>query len=206
MAILGSIVLAIGALFGIWLGAYYATIRLRLQLEEQAQWFSQRLDENRQLLDRQLRHDRQMRDRDELRQVLDEAIDTMQTAVLGLFEILTTLSIYTLVNPYVHRLAAAGKTSIDPRDAVLAAVYGMGAQHRRLRLRAPDALLNGQYWSVREKLILLLGHPALEVDQLSSEEKDELKKKYSELGKETDKFVRMAAEYLAMEAPEQRGD
>lgn len=83
MAIIGALIISAGALLGIWLGAVYAAGRLEAQMDEQRRWFNERREEDakrlgRQLkeesdrLDRRLDHDRRMRDRDALRNMLDE--------------------------------------------------------------------------------------------------------------------------------------
>lgn len=98
MAIVSAIILASGALFGIWLGAFYAAGRLGAQLDEQRRWFEERseadvrrmedeLKAESERLGYQLAHDRQMRDRDALRQCLDEGAILISNAVNTLHRI-----------------------------------------------------------------------------------------------------------------------
>lgn len=89
---LGAFIIALGALVGIWLGAYYAAGRLSIQLDQQARWFDERREEEAERLERQLEaeskrlaqqleHDRRMRDRDALMMTLDEGAILINEAV-----------------------------------------------------------------------------------------------------------------------------
>jgi hypothetical protein len=85
--IVGSVILAGGAFFGVWKGAVYAVDRLSAQLGEERALSEERLDAEgerlqRQLdaeaerLGRQLAHDRWMREVEELRRLIDDAAET----------------------------------------------------------------------------------------------------------------------------------
>lgn len=82
--LVGSLILAGGALLGIWKGAVYAAGRLSAQLAEERSLSEERLDAEAvrlqmqldaeaERLRRQLEHDRWMREVEELRRLIDEA-------------------------------------------------------------------------------------------------------------------------------------
>jgi hypothetical protein len=208
MNLLGALVIAMGALLGIWLGAYYAAGRLGTQLDEQARWFAERREEDRRRLaeqlqaesgrlDRQLAHDRRMRDRDELRGSLDAAIEAMGLAVNSAFEVLAEAGIYHLINQAIHQYVVAGREFADAGAASVAAVYGMGEQSRRLRFRLSGHELTQHYATVRDEVIELLASPSLERERRTGEEHNELQEKFQELKRGAERFIEMASDFMA---------
>jgi hypothetical protein len=151
VGILGPLVLAAGALLGVWLGATYAARRLEVQLDEQAHWYGQRLVEETQRLEqqllaeskrleRQLEHDHRMRDLDELRSMLDDVGAAMATAIelVAQAEALGAMAGLMEGPNAPDREAWKADRKKAQSDALAALQGGLLVQLQRLRFRFGD--------------------------------------------------------------------
>ncbi len=149
--IIGALILAVGAFYGVWKGAAYATDRLVAQLTEERTLSDERLDaEARRLqmqldaeaarldkqldaesarLDRQLAHDRWMREVEELRQLVDEA------AAAGLAAGNAIHGFRGPVRFAVGQEGALGPGYLSTHQDAMAGVQGMQGFVERLELR-----------------------------------------------------------------------
>jgi hypothetical protein len=212
--VLGAIILAGGALFGIWLGAYYAAGRLGAQLEEQARWlYRQRDDESdrlaRQLdaeaerLERQLEHDREMRDLEELRTVLDDAasatarsiqailIARQETPVLG----------YEVSSDFVESQEAQ-RQRLRAVEEAHSETWALALQAQRLNLRfGPDHPVPKSFWKARDELVDLITAVDVEPELRTQEQHARIEELLKTAGEMNKAFVRVCRKYTAVAGP-----
>jgi hypothetical protein len=169
MQILAATILAVGALLGIWLGAYYAAGRLRAQLHEQALWFNQQRGEEAERLDKQLQaeserlerqlvHDRRMRDLDELRAVLDDAAGAIAQSINA---ILTARGATPVLGYEVDEDFQEDEEGRKERTESLSAAHiktwALAPEVQRLRLRfGPAHTVTESFRSIRDGLVDLV--------------------------------------------------
>ncbi len=119
--------------------------------------------------------------------------------MIGTSELLASQGVVKLVNKSIHEHIVTDGAPIGPQKAALAAAYGMGTQHHRLRLRLFKHEITDQYWKIRKGIMSILDQPALGDLGRSEEERKELAGQATELRRDAGIFVRMAYEYLCEE-------
>ena len=130
--IIGALILAAGAFYGVYKGAVYASDRLSAQLKEERSLSEERiraeerrlrmqLDSEAARLERQLAHDRWMREVEGLRQLIDEAASAGLAAGNEVHE--------------VRELVRTAEWYLDKVEDAKLAVRGMQGFVERLELR-----------------------------------------------------------------------
>jgi hypothetical protein len=191
---LGAIIIALGALAGIWLGAYYAAGRLSIQLEQQNRWFAEQRAEDsqhlqRQLeaeatrLERQLEHDRKMRDRDSLRMTLDEGAVLINEAVDSLHWLASrTQGEVPEDEEELEELEAARRETID--DLYDKVGNGFSQFWQRLLVRFPaEHSIPKAIRDTRERIATARDLYEIDLSQLTEEREQEYQAAVEEVAK-----------------------
>lgn len=201
-------ILASGALFGIWLGAYYAAGRLGAQLDEQARWFNERrveeskrlerqLNAESQRLDRQLEHDRLMRDREELRKILDELAKGLMRAAEAIIKLRNSVPGLARGDEVVDSVSRQ-KAKLDARKLA----YELLFEVQRLNLRfGLDHPVTSTFMEARLSMVGFLEEIDVERVEWTEEQREgvELKKKVS--AQKTAAFIEASRRYTDVELP-----
>lgn len=201
VTILGALILAGGALFGIWLGAVYAAGRLGVQLEEQASRFDRQLEAEAKRLERQLEHDRRMRDRDELRKVLDEV-------AAGMFRTIEAIGAAHRLFPNLedaNDLAADSPgVSSERRQALGAAnsaIYDLWKQLPRLRLRFGfDHPVTKGFEAMRQAFKDVVGDMEVDIEKWTPEHHEHVADLAKKTGRKHKVFIEACRKYTDVEA------
>jgi hypothetical protein len=192
--IIAALVVAAGALVGVYAGAVYAVHRLSAQLDEERQLAEERLDAEAgrlqmQLdaesdrLDRQLAHDRRMRDRDELRQLLDHVATITGTA----FDQVTVFRGTTPVIGFDPADGPEALAQVESREEVRAKahrfVFELAREGQRLNLRfSPVDPIPEAFWMLRELLIEFLVLIDVDESEWTEEQAGRVEAKLNECG------------------------
>jgi hypothetical protein len=211
MSIVGSIILAGGALFGIWLGAYYAAGRLGAQLNEQALWFQHRRDEEAKRLDKQLEaegerlakqldHDRRMRDLEEVRAVLDDAASAIAQSVNAILTARSTIPVLGYeVGEGFQEDDGDRKDRMQAANEAHAKTWALALEVQRLRLRFGfEHPVTASFWAARDGLVELVNEVDVDSEQWTAEQEARIEGLIGSAGKLNSTFIDACREYTAI--------
>jgi uncharacterized protein YneF (UPF0154 family) len=207
--VLAALIVALGALVGVVIGALFAAERVTAQMEENRVLFEGQIEENRRIskeqldaeaerLERQLLHDRMMRDREEARRLFDEVFETLAAATTGVTQALASVRVFYLVDERLNDYLEQATPDREERTAVAAALR-MGEQNYRLQLRlGVGHEISKQYSEVRKKALEILRDAGLHKEEpITEEERRNLDGLVHEMRDAANGFMRMASAYLA---------